>query len=356
VILSNVLRLWCACVAVGSVWAAASGPLHWEAESLARKAVIQGGGDLVLIHDRAGSLGLSGGGALCFTPVAKGHALVLPVDVSKEGLYRVRTQNVLGPSGGRFCLRVGGRQKAGQMLWQQEVGTAGAGLYWGKVRLREGRNTLVFACLEGGPRGSCLVLDEVWLVPVERKAVPRCEPPPPPRKRPGERLGPELVQNGGFEVFIGEERFTAAHAPVHHWRFNSPVPRDGRIIVLDPAQAHEGRVYLRLAPDEDEDSVALYQSGIQVEPGGRYRVRLAVKGEGPANVSFYQYPTPKDAGDTLNGSVNLVATPEWHSYEYDFVPSLKGKVSAVAIALWAGEYAEVFFDDVSLRRVAGPPH
>ena len=85
--------MWIDAISLGVLLAAlapapAEDPLRWEAEDLADRATITGGGDLLLIRTPDPKwLPLSGGRAMTFAPVGKGASLQLRIPVAKARRY-----------------------------------------------------------------------------------------------------------------------------------------------------------------------------------------------------------------------------------------------------------------------------
>jgi len=345
-VISNLIAAGLAAVLV----AGTPDDLSFEAEALAEGATITGGGDLLIVGaPEGGSLQFSGGEVLTFVPRGKGAQLELVLLAPKAGVYRLMIRAVMGPSSGIYDLVHEGRP-CGSLNLSAEKPTLRPGLRSHRMLLAAGDNRITFRYLQQGRRSSCLVLDSLKLEPHV--------PPPPPKPDPyepmvpvGERHGPELVVNGGFEGFTSYDHFGKTRRSIRHWQFNSAVPAKTKVIVRDPSKARSGKQAILLAPDPLDDYAILYQT-FRAETGKRYRVSFHARGEGYIRVDFYQYggnPQHQDSLRTLN---NFKLTENWRQYSFIMSPSKPGNVNRVAIALH-GLPGGAYFDDVSVREVLG---
>ena len=345
-VLSEAIAIGLAALALS---AGPTGALSFEAEDLARKADISGGGDLLVIAaPDDGRLEFGGGRALTFVPRGKGAQLELIVPVRKAGVYRLVIRAVAGPSCGIYRLVHRGKASAGWFNLMAEHAALRPRLRSRRLRLAAGDNRIVFRYVQGG-RGSCLVLDSLELVPHV--------PPPPPKPDPydgeipaGEERGPELLTNAGFEQFTPSDRFERMHQRVRCWTFNSVVPEGVGTIVRDAAKARSGTRAICLSPDPLDDHAILYQT-FRAETGKRYRVSFYARGTGFIRVDFYQYGGRPQHGDSLRTQNHFKLTEDWQLYSFIMSPSKSGNVNSVAIALHGVTGGAAYFDDVSVREV-----
>lgn len=200
-------------------------------------------------------------------------------------------------------------------------------------------------------RGAALVLDTLTIEP--------SRPPTPPDTDtwdetlpPDERLGPELIVNGGFEAFQPTDRFSAQHQVIHGWCFNSPIPAT-EPIVRQADRAHAGSQALRLNPDPLEDSAIVYQPNVPAVSGRQYRVSFWARGSGFLYAQVYQ-PQGARQEDSQRATNYFPVAETWRRYSYVLVPSASGKVTALAFVLAALYGSDIWFDDVSIREIVGP--
>jgi hypothetical protein len=293
---------------------ALAAPATFEAEALGAAARIVGGGELVLIHDPPdGRFTFSGGAGVSFVPGGQLSALELTLPVAAPGIYRLRCSAVLGPSCGVYQVFVDGELRGWQNFAAERTHHTSQdavqvyGVQTRRFAVRGDTVVIRFVNENAGPRGRNLVLDRLELLP---------EPPPtfpPPEASdpiaPGERYGPELLTNGDAEAFLPEDRFTQRYQVVRGWAFNSAIPAGQPVVVRDPAQAQAGNVVLCLAPDPLEDNAILYQPGISVRFGHRYRLTFQARGTGMVNVAFYQASPHRDLRVTVGGGAKCALTP-----------------------------------------------
>ncbi len=334
-------------------WAAA--PREIEAEAQASSATIYRGGDLLIVREPDdGRIAFSGDAALCFVPRGKGSALELSFDIEEAGIYRFRFYAAHGPSCGIYRVEqdevVKGWYNLGgpQVMHSRQLPHS---LTTKRLRLKAGENRLRFVSEGTNHRGGNLVLDSLLL-------IPDALPAPPPIDEwevlpvAGEELGPELLHNGDFELFVPTDRFREPHQVLHRWCLNS-VPSPDPLIVREASAARSGEQAIRLAPDALEDNTILYQAGVPVQSGSRYRVTLHVRGTGIFCAMWYQSKGAV-AADSLHPSVCFPAGEEWQAYSYVFAPSVGGKVTQAAFALIADHGSEIWFDDLSIRQILNP--
>ena len=347
------------CRAAGLAWLVCAGATHAaaakvviEAEALAPRDVrIRDGGDVLIVADPSdGRLEFRGGRALTFVPRGKGSRLTIRVRAPRAGVYRLVVHAVSGPSCGIYDL-----MHDGQPRGNFNFGTPHTRLHTPvrshRMLLKRGTNRLDFQYLQQGPRGGCLVLD--WLELVPHVPPPRRKPDPLDRAiPPGETHGPELLENGGFELFTPYDRYDKSHRSRKHWQFNSAVPQQAEVVVRDAAQARSGQQAICLKPDPLDDHAILYQT-FRAVTGKRYRVSFYARGQGQIRVDFYQYggkPQHTDSQRTVN---TFDLTADWQLYSFVMSPSRSGHVQSMAIALHGVTGGAAWFDDVSVREVLG---
>jgi hypothetical protein len=327
----------------------------WEAEELAATAKISGGGDLVLVRSPdPAKFPFSGGAALTFVPRGKGATVEYTVKVDKPGVYTVRLRGVLGPSCGIYNILVNGEER-GSCNWYNPA-TVYSGLNpataWGIAsklcEFSEGENRIGFVFQGAQGRQGDLVLDTIELLPDNPQPVTHSYDEYDKALPAGEKLGPNLVQNPGFEEFTETDKFTGQYQNLRGWIPNSAIPKKTPIIVREAAEAHSGKLCVVLAPDPLEANVVLYQS-LPVESGHKYRVSFWAKGDSALNVSwYYRSPGP----DAVHASMNLPVAGEWQFYTYLFDPGLAAKVSGLPIAFQSlDRYRKVYLDDVAVQEV-----
>lgn len=332
--------------------------LIWEAEDLARTAKIIGGGDLLTISaPDPQRLKLSGGSALTFAPIGKGAAVELTLPVGKEGVYRLKARGVMGPSCGIYSLYVGGEERGSTNFYSPKTthsnqnSTVANGILFKRMTLEKGDNILRFELINAQGRAGDLVLDTLELIP-EVRTPPTYTYDLYDKEIPaGERVGPNLVKNPGFEDFTEHDRFARQHELIKGWAFNSVVPKKRPCIIRDKAVTHSGGTCLLLTVDSLEDNTALYQQ-IAAESGKRYRVSFWAKGTGTLVIMFYQQ-VPAKAEDTVRGYSTFKASEAWKLHSFIFEPSRSAKLSAVGFALYAMMDSEIYYDDVSVQEI--PP-
>ncbi len=327
----------------------------WEAEDLAPTARITGGGDLVLVRSPdPEKFPFSSGAVVSFVPRGKGATVEYIVPVDKPGVYTVRLRGVMGPSCGIYNILVNGDER-GNHNWYNPV-TVYTGLNpstaWGLAsklaEFAEGDNRIGFLYQGAQGRQGNLVLDTIELLPDNYRPAAHQFSEYETRLPAGEKLGPNLVQNPGFEEFTDSDKFTAQYQTLRGWTPNSAIPRKNPIIVRDPAQAHSGNICVVLAPDPLENNVVLYQP-LPVESGRRYRISFWAKGDSALNVSWY-YRSP--APDAVHATMLLPIAENWQFYTYIFEPGLAAKVTSLPLALQSMDrYRQVYLDDVAVQEI-----
>ncbi|MBI3923700.1 MAG: hypothetical protein HY318_19930 [Armatimonadetes bacterium] len=330
--------------------------LLWEAEDLARTANIIGGGDLLTIRaPDPRRLKLSSGSALTFAPIGKGAGIEMTLPIEKEGVYRLKVRGVMGPSCGIYSLYVGGEERGSINFYSPKTthsnqnSTVANGILFKRMSLEKGDNLLRFELINAQGRAGDLVLDTLELVP-EVRTPPQYAYDPYDKEIPaGERLGPNLVKDPGFEDFTENDRFTRQYELIKGWAFNSVVPKKRPCILRDKAIAHSGDISLLLTVDPLEDNTALYQQ-IAAESGKRYRVSFWAKGTGSLVIMFYQQ-APAKGEDTARGYNTFKASDDWQFHSFIFEPSRSAKLSSVGFALYAMMDSEIHYDDVSVQEV-----
>jgi hypothetical protein len=337
---------------------AQAGKLVWEAEELAPNAqIVGGGGDLLIIRaPDPDKLKLSGGRAMTFVPNGKSSGLALTIPVAKEGIYTLRLRGVIGPSCGIYQMLVNDDMRGEFNFYNRTTTTTNQnpstayGLLSKRCWLNAGNNTFLFNLTGMQGRSGDLVLDTLELLP-EVKRPPSYTFTPYDSVLPaGEKLGPNLVKNPGFEDFQPQDKFTRQYEIKGFWSFNSLVPQKRPPIIRDKTLAHSGNQAILLAPDPLEDSTTLYQS-VPVFSGHRYRVSFYARGKGAIAVMFYQ-TAPAKGEDTTNGYVIFKALPDWQLYSYIFEPSRSGKQTQAGFALYASDSeSEVYFDDTAVQEM-----
>ena len=334
----------------------AAEPVVWQAEDLAGEARVIRGGDLLVITDpNDGRIAFRGGKAMSFVPRGKGSAVELRLMVGQEGVYRLMVRGALGPSCGIYHLTHGGEIRAWLNLGSDRTvhsdkhGQYPSGMASKRILLSRGENRLVFEYQQPGKRGGTLVLDSLELVP----HVPRPVPPADPYEAAipaGEKHGPNLIQNGGFEEFRSGQHFAKQHQIIGHWRYNSAVPKGRKTIVRDASVAYAGKQAILLSPDPLEDYAILYQT-FRAESRKQYRVSFQARGQGHLRADFYQYGGKPRPGDSVRPQNTFRATEEWQLYSFVMSPSASGKIHSVALALHATDGSAVYFDEVSVAEI-----
>lgn len=327
----------------------------WEAEDLAAQARVIEGGDLVLVRSPDPErFPFRGGAVVTFVPRGKGSTVEYILSVGNAGVYKVRLRGVLGPSCGIYDILVNGEVR-GQSNWYAKTtvySSLNPGTAWGIAsKLAEfvaGENRLGFLYLGAQGRQGNLVLDTIELLPDDRRPAQYTFDPYDTEIPAGEKHGPELVKNGGFEEFLPSDVFLQQHQQIKNWQFNTVVPKTP-CIVRDAAQAHSGTIAMRLKPDPLENNAVIYQP-LPVTSGKTYRVSFWARGQGAILAVFYQPNTAK-AEDTQRGQNTFEARPDWTRYSYIFQPSLSGKISSAALALYAERDSDIYFDDVSVQEI-----
>ncbi|MHB9022783.1 MAG: hypothetical protein ACYC7E_01205 [Armatimonadota bacterium] len=332
--------------------------LACEAEELTQIAqIVGGGGDLLIIRapDPA-KLKFSGGRALVFTPNGKSSGLALTITMAKEGVFTLRVRGVMGPSCGNYQLYVNGEERGNFNFYNRTTVHTNQnpptvnGLVSKRFWLNAGNNTLRFDFVGAQGRGAALVLDTLELIPEVKRTPTYTYTPYDKTLPPGEKLGSNMVKNGGFEDFLPQDTFTKQHQLVKSWMFNSAVPVKHPPIVRDKTLAHSGNQAILLAPDPLEDNTAIYTM-LPVYSGHRYRVSFYARGKGSI-IAMYYLRAPAKSEDTTNGYVTFKTTPDWSLYSYIFEPSRSGQVTSAGFALYAADNeSEVYFDDVAVQEI-----
>jgi len=344
-------------VLLGAFCTAAGGaePVSYEAEDLASRADITGGGDLLVIpSSESGRITFSGGKAVSFVPRGKGSSIDFILPVPAEGIYQLVIRGVVGPSCGIYQVLLGEDVRAWinfsseKTAHTDQTPNLANGAWTKRMALRQGPNRIRFEYQDAQRRGGALVIDSLRLQPYRRSAVNVKDDPYESELPPGEKRGPNLVKNDGFEDFGAADRFERQHQPIAHWQFNSPVPRRTPCIVREAAKAHRGRCALLLSPDLLDDNAVVYQAYLPMESGQQYRVSVFVRGEGRFSVDFYQ-PRPAKAEDSQRVHNQFTAGKDWRRYSFVVIPSRSAKITQVALALIAWEGSAICFDDVSVQ-------
>lgn len=327
----------------------------WEAEALADTAQIVGGGDLVLVRSPDPERFPFGGGAvLTFVPRGKGSTVEYTLNVEQAGVYTVRLHGVLGPSCGLYDILVNGEVR-GNTNWYNQATvysrlnpSTGWGIASKLAEFVAGENRLGFVCQGAQGRQGNLVLDTIELLADNYRPANHQYSEYATQLPDGETLGPNLVQNPGFEDFTPTDKFTAQYQNLRGWIPNSAIPKKSPIIIRDAEQARSGNLCVELAPDPLENNVVLYQS-LPVESGKAYRISFWARGDSAVNVSWY-FRTP--APDALNPTMLLPVAEQWQFYTYRFEPGLAAKVSGLPIAFQSMDrYRKVYLDDIAVQEI-----
>ena len=332
--------------------------LLWEAEDLARSAVIHGGGDLLVFSAPSEQqLDFSGGRAVSFVPRGKNSAVEFVLTVPEEGVYQLAVRGVAGPSCGIYNIVHGQRVvrwvnfSAERTVHTNQAANMGNGVWTKRMLLEEGENRVRFVFSQYQRRGGTLVLDTLQLIPARREQPPP-EPDPYETVMPeGETRGPNLVTHPGFEAFGPQDQFSEKRRAIRGWQFNSAVPTGQPTIVRGRATAHSGEGALHLVPDPLEDNAIVYHANMPARSGHRYRVAVHARGSGSFRIDFYQYggsPKNEDAERTLNV---FAAKDAWQMVSFVMSPSRSGQIGRVAITLCALEGADVWFDDIAVYEI-----
>jgi hypothetical protein len=142
-----------------------------------------------------------------------------------------------------------------------------------------------------------------------------------PAKKPGEKLGPNLVQNTGFETIVkSDDNFSDVYG-------NRPFPWGFEILGGNPicisngSEPHGGRFSIEIIGTSSEDSVLIaipeYSLKPRISPGRIYRLEAWVKFEnlkGPGirliqqffNRTYYWYPEHIVLGPWYSGSSDWI--------------------------------------------------
>lgn len=331
--------------------------LLWEAEDLAATAKIVGGGDLLIIRapDPA-KLPFSSERALTFVPMGKNSTLQLTIPVPKPGVYQVRLKGVMGPSGGIYNMYVAGEEKGYYNMYAKATVHTNLtkdswyGLMSKKIAVDGDRVRLDFQYYGAQGRMGDLVIDTLELMPFVRKPIKLQYTPYDVELPAGEKLGDNLMKNPGFEEFQPQDKFTARYQNIRGWVFNTVIPQKLPPIVRDPAQARNGNIALRLAPDMLEDNTIIYQS-LPFNSGKTYRITFWARGTGNIEVNYYYPSREAKAEDTLRPYNAFESKTDWTRYSFLFAPSKSGKLSSAAIAIDVTAESVVYFDDFTVQEV-----
>ena len=348
-----------AALVLAVVAATARGQGRIEAESLARQAVISGGGDLAIVPTPdTNYMPFSGGLALTFVPQGKGAAVTFPVPAGTN-VCQVRLRSVVGPSGGVYDVFHGERTVGYLNLGRDRTlhtdrapGTEN-GIWTKRIQPEDGVVRLRFVYHGPSLRGGTLVLDSFDIIPVQPPPA-RAEDPSDGALPAGEKQGPNLIRNGDFEApaRAGPE---GQPLPPDGWTLNSSASRRTKLHQVDPAQAHAGNGSLLLAPDPLDDNVIVYQP-FKAESGKRYRVAFHARGRGWLRADFYQYGVfPAKAEDTVRGNNNFKVGEAWRLYSLVTSPSASARIHSLALALAGDDASSVSFDDVSVCEILAEP-
>ena len=327
----------------------------WEVEDLGATARIIGGGDLVLVRSPDPErFPFSGGAVLTFVPRGKGSTVEYTVKVDKPGVYTVRLRGVMGPSCGHYNILVNGEERGWTNFYSPQTVYTGLNpaTAWGiaskLAEFTEGDNRLGFEMLGFQGRQANLVLDTIELLPDNPQPVKHAYDEYEKALPAGEKLGPNLVKDPGFEDYLPTDEYKGPNQVVRDWTSNSAAPKKTPIIVRDPAQAHSGKLCVVLAPDPLENNVILYQPLI-VESGRKYRVSFWARGDSALNVSWY-YRAP--APDAVHATMNFPTAEQWQFYTYRFDPGLVAKVTGLPIAFASlDRYRKVYLDDIAVQEI-----
>ena len=325
--------------------------LTWEAEDLGATVKVTGGGE-VYQFGSTDRVRFSRGEALSFVPRGKGSGMELVVQAPSAGVYVLVFRTVMGPSNGIYRVLINRTERGHWYNLSASKQVCCRELSSKRALFRAGPNRVRFELVERGPRGGTMVLDRLRLERVKRSPGPPRVDPHDKKVPTHEKLGANLIRNGGFEAFGPNDRYRKRADRFHNWALNSPAPATP-CIVRDPSLAHSGRQALRLAPDPLEDNVAVYQA-IRATSGKRYRVSLYARGSGYLYVYLYQYGVSPKGTDSLRANVHFKVTDRWQLYSYVMSPSRSGRVHSVGLALYGAADSEVYFDDVAVQEVLSP--